>query len=500
MRRPWTIGVKLGFTFLLICLALVGTEAAGLWSARSIQARLDDTVNRTAKRLELGVHAQGLTASFFFEERSIILAKLMDDPELAKRAASRLKDELATFDSDLQTIATLADTPEGKDTAARIQDSKRRWADLHTQILAMVQAGQVAEAHKRSDTEGRPVRDALRKQFEGLLAAERAALAADLAQAEGTYHWALGFLGALLLVAIGLAVAAGSTIRSVTTRLRTALAHLTSGAAQVRAASTQVSGLAQGLSQGATEHAASLEETSASMEEMAAMTRQNAEGSRLAAGQMVDTERAVLEAHNALGDLVASMTAIGESSSKITKIIRTIDEIAFQTNILALNAAVEAARAGEAGMGFAVVAEEVRNLAQRSAQAAKGTASLIEEAAANAGAGSNRVEAVADAIKAVTAASARIKGLVQEVSTASTQQSQGIDQVTQAIAQMEKVTQTTAATAQQSAAASEELNAQAEQSMQVVEELQAMVGGTAVWASAADEPPAARGAGLRRAA
>src|SRR5262245_62189756 len=179
------------------------------------------------------------------------------------------------------------------------------------------------------------------------------------------------------------------------------------------------------------------------------------------------------------------MTAIRESRKKVAKIIKVIDEIAFHTNILALNAAVEAARAGEAGMGFAVVAGEVRNLAQRSAQAAKDTASLLEESIARSQEGAGRVEQVASSIAAITENVARVKGMVEEVRQASRQQSQGIDQVTQAIAQMESVTQTTAATAEESAAASEELNAQAEQSMAAVRRLEVLVNGKTASAQAA---------------
>jgi len=161
----------------------------------------------------------------------------------------------------------------------------------------------------------------------------------------------------------------------------------------------------------------------------------------------------------------------------VSKIIKTIDEIAFQTNILALNAAVEAARAGEAGMGFAVVADEVRNLAQRSAQAAKDTAGLIEESIARSEHGTSTVNQVATSIASITESVSQVKGLVNEVSAASQQQTQGIDQVTHAVAHMEKVTQNAAATAEESAAASEELNAQAESSVAVVRELQELVVG-----------------------
>jgi methyl-accepting chemotaxis protein len=154
--------------------------------------------------------------------------------------------------------------------------------------------------------------------------------------------------------------------------------HLSETAAGTAAASGQVSTAAQSLAQGATEQAASLEETSASMEEMASMTRQNAENSQSAAGLMTEVDGHVRTSNETLAEMVSSMAAIQESSQQVGRIIKTIDEIAFQTNILALNAAVEAARAGEAGMGFAVVADEVRSLAQRSAQAARDTATLIE--------------------------------------------------------------------------------------------------------------------------
>jgi methyl-accepting chemotaxis protein len=281
--------------------------------------------------------------------------------------------------------------------------------------------------------------------------------------------------GQLFVFLVG-ASAAFVIIRSTNGALGLAIAQLTEGTEQVVAAAGQVSTSAQELSQGATEQAASLEETSASMEEMSSMTRKNAENSQTTAGLMIEVDGRVGESAQALSDMVTSMDAIQESSQQVSKIIKTIDEIAFQTNILALNAAVEAARAGEAGMGFAVVADEVRNLAQRSAQAAKDTAGLIEQSIERAQGGSRKVDVVSNAIAGITESVRKVKALVDEVSVASQQQAQGFDQVSQAIAQMEKVTQTTAATAEESAAASEELNAQAETSMTVVRQLERLVG------------------------
>ena len=318
--------------------------------------------------------------------------------------------------------------------------------------------------------------DALLKQAQEATAAHAAEEILALDSLKRIVFWFAG--SGLILCAIA-GVWAWRTTAAVTKQIAASVESLTTGMRQVSSAAGQVAGSAQSLSQGSTQQAASLEETSASMEEMASMTRRNAENSHEAATSMAETEKLVGDANSALGEMVTSMVAIKESSDKVSKIIKTIDEIAFQTNILALNAAVEAARAGEAGMGFAVVADEVRSLAQRSAQAARDTATLIEESIARADQGHLRVTQVSGAIEAITASAGRVKELVDAVSVASREQSHGIDQVTQAITQMEKVTQNTAATAEESAAASEQLSAQAESSMAVVGRLATLVGSQA---------------------
>jgi methyl-accepting chemotaxis protein len=302
---------------------------------------------------------------------------------------------------------------------------------------------------------------------------------------------------ALVLSALAWAVAQVVVVaisRATKTSLSAMSVALATNAQEVVSAAGQVSTSAHLMSQGASEQAAALEQTSASMEEMASMTRKNAENATHAATLVTSVSRQATESSTALSQMVGSMAAIKDSSHKVAKIIKTIDQIAFQTNILALNAAVEAARAGQAGLGFAVVAGEVRNLVQRSAQAARDTAGLIQESITRSQEGAGSVDQMAAAIRAIAESVARVKGIMDEVREASQQQTQGIDQVAQAIAQMEKVTHTAAATADESAAASEQLNAQADSAMAVVRELEALVSGRASVAPAAMTP----GLGTRR--
>ena len=207
------------------------------------------------------------------------------------------------------------------------------------------------------------------------------------------------------------------------------------------------------------------------------MTRNNADHSRAAAEEMDKVNRRVQDSNAALTEMIVSMHDIRASGDRISKIIRVIDEIAFQTNILALNAAVEAARAGEQGAGFAVVADEVRSLAQRSAQAAKDTAPLIEESIAKSNEGSVKLEQVASAIRDITEIAARVKLLVDNVNVGSQDQARGVEQVSKAIQQMDQVTQATAASSEESAATSEELAGQAETMNGIALQLRAVVEG-----------------------
>ena len=283
-----------------------------------------------------------------------------------------------------------------------------------------------------------------------------------------------------LLIAFSLLIGAILVyiVREITTYLRQTIADLSESADEMTRAAFQVSSSSQSLAQGSSEQAAALEETSAASEEINSMSIKGSENSRGAADLVTQSQQKFVHANQSLDQMVMAMSEINTQSDKISKIIKVIDEIAFQTNILALNAAVEAARAGEAGMGFAVVADEVRSLAQRSAQAAKDTAALIEESIAKSHDGKLRVDQVASAIRSIGEESAKVKMLVDDVNLGSQEQASGIAQISKAIAQMEQITQSTAASAEQSASAAEELNAQSETLKDVVNGLRARVGGS----------------------
>ncbi|MEA1968718.1 MAG: methyl-accepting chemotaxis protein [Thermodesulfobacteriota bacterium] len=280
---------------------------------------------------------------------------------------------------------------------------------------------------------------------------------------------------ALSVIIAGLLLAFFIT-RGITKSITRIIEALNEGANQVVSASGQVSSASQSLAEGSSEQAASLEETSSSLEEIASMTKQNADNATEADTLMNKASQVINRANASMKDLTFSMKEISQASQETSNIIKTIDEIAFQTNLLALNAAVEAARAGEAGAGFAVVAEEVRNLAMRSAEAAKNTALLIEETVKKVGEGSKIVDTTENAFAEVASSSSKIGELVGEIAAASKEQANGVEQVNTAVTEMDKVTQQNAANAEESASASEEMNAQAEQMKSVVEELIQMVG------------------------
>jgi methyl-accepting chemotaxis protein/methyl-accepting chemotaxis protein-1 (serine sensor receptor) len=276
-----------------------------------------------------------------------------------------------------------------------------------------------------------------------------------------------------LLAGVAIAI---FTTRSIAQGLRKAAADLGDSVEQVAGAASTIAASAQALASGASQQAVALADTSGSTGQITTAAQKNAEDCRAAAELVAQSQLKCTNANASLDAMARAMSEIGESSEKISRIIKLINEIAFQTNLLALNAAVEAARAGEAGMGFAVVADEVRNLAQRSAQAANDTASLIEESIRRATDGQHTLEEVVAAVRGLTGDSSNVKLLIERVNGAIQQQAGAIKDIGAAVSQIDGATQTTAASAEENAAAAEQLTAQSEVLKGIVKQLTVMVG------------------------
>jgi len=259
-----------------------------------------------------------------------------------------------------------------------------------------------------------------------------------------------------------------NALNDITTNLSSTMSDINIAAGQVEIGSQQISDGGQALSQGTTEQASSIEELTASIEAIAGETKKNAVNAN-EANELANTVRSqAVKGNEQMSDMVTAMVEINDSSKRISKIIKVIDDIAFQTNILALNAAVEAARAGQHGKGFAVVAEEVRSLAARSAEAAKETTGLIEGSIAKVNVGSKIADQTAESLKDILSQIEKVTTLVGNIAQASNDQASEIAQINQGVEQVSQVVQTNSATAEESAAASEELSGQAEMLRQMV--------------------------------
>lgn len=285
------------------------------------------------------------------------------------------------------------------------------------------------------------------------------------------------FLVSILITVLVIVIVLLTIIKDIVKSMDEITRDLDSSADQVAAASSQLQTVGQKLAEGTTEQAASIQETSATLEESSSMIHQNNQNTIQAAALAKKSKEFADKSNAKMKEMMSSMDKLKKSSSEIGNIIKVIEEIAFQTNILALNAAVEAARAGEAGRGFAVVAEEVRNLAQRSAQAAKDTASIIESNIDLSEQGVDIAKNVYESLMEIDDQTKRVSELLDEISIASNEQTQGIEQINKAIFQMEAVVQANASTANESASASQELSAQTLSMKDIVHRLYAIVEG-----------------------
>lgn len=487
-----TIGKKLMIAFASSLAAAMVLAGAYLYSVAALSGELTVTIKSTAKKTFLVAEIQGQLFKMRACQRGVLLFSIENARDTAAANKQEFETRAAEVGSLVEQIKPLLTLDKARVDLASIESQSSELKGYFEQVAERAMAGDAKGAAEIDFAHNIKLYDSLEASARDLLDIEKQGMQESSERGAAAASHARWAAWSLALIALAIAPITLMLIIRTTRQLRDVAAHLHDGAQQITSAASQVASSSQTLAQGASEQASSLEETSASSEEITSMTRKNAENSQAAAAVMSEVDQRVAEGNRTLEEMIQSMQEITGSSDKISKIIKVIDEIAFQTNILALNAAVEAARAGEAGMGFAVVADEVRSLAQRSAQAAKDTASLIEESIGKSNEGSQRLEHVAQVIHAITESASKVKTLVDEVNLGSQEQARGIEHISKSIAEMDRVTQSNAASAEQSASASEEMSAQSEALQNIARELRELVGGESASASPAARRPESR--------
>ena len=493
------IGVRMGMGFGLILVLTLLVAVLGLTRMSQIQGHLDDVARDHMGKLKLVGSMRDAMQTGAIAVRNLVL--LTDEADMAAET-QRIIEQRKIYVETSNKLAEVAKSEAEKSLFAQIADARARTEPLLDKAMEFAMGNPIA-ATEVLIAEARPAQTQWLNSLEAMAAFQEKGTAQAVEEANAAYASALG----LMLSVSALSLVLGGFIawwitRSITTPINQAVkvtqtvasgdltgrievssgdefgqlqqalkdmnASLVNIVGQVRTgtetiavASREIASGNADLSSRTEEQASSLEETASSMEELTSTVRQNAENARQANQLVVSTADVAVKGGQVVGQVVDTMASIKDSSRKISDIIGVIDGIAFQTNILALNAAVEAARAGEQGRGFAVVASEVRNLAQRSAGAAKEIKALIEDSVGKVDAGSELVDKAGHTMEEIVSSVKRVTDIMSEIAAASQEQSAGIEQVNQAITQMDDATQQNAALVEEAAAASESLQDQA---------------------------------------
>lgn len=408
-----------------------------------------------------------------------LLSMILEErPQDRKPYYDDLKQRLVETKELLSALEALSMGADEKAAMNEYKEALTKYVEVRTRIINLALAGKQRLAWELYQNEAAPFFKAYIDSI-GKLTDINVKESDDMyAQSKKDATTSTIMLLVISLASFGLLLTLGTMVsKMITGPISQAVGELDEGAHQVAAASEQLSAASEQLASGTSEQAAAIQETSASIEESDSMVRQNTDNTQEAAVLAKKTKEFADRSQDKMEKMTVSMGELKKSSDDIAKIIKVIDEIAFQTNILALNAAVEAARAGDAGKGFAVVAEEVRNLAQKSAQATKDTAKIIESNLLLSKQNTDMTQEVDSDIKEINLQAQKVSDLLGEIAVASKEQSQGIEQIDKAIKQMEQVLHSNASTAEESASASRELSSQADSVKDIVQTLLVMVEG-----------------------
>ncbi|MGK5011235.1 methyl-accepting chemotaxis protein [Janthinobacterium sp. MDB2-8] len=507
LLRNVSIGVRLGMGFAVILLFSMVITGISVW-------RLHDVATATRTMMELPLAKERYISDWYSKidsgvRRTTAIAR-SSDTTLGAYFAEEAKRSSVVSGELQKKIEALISSPEEKELFRLVSEQRKVYLDSRAQVSKLKADGQEAEAEQAFQGVFVPGSTKYLKVVNDMLQHQRASIDTTAREIDAVAKTSRNLLLTLALLALGFGIVCAwvlttgivrplrtavdiarkvadgdltaqidasakdetgqllQALKDMNTSLLNIVGEVRSGTDSIATSSTQIAAGNQDLSSRTEEQAGSLEETASSMEELTSTVKQNADNARQANQLAASAAQVAVKGGEVVAQVVGTMQSINASSNKIVDIISVIDGIAFQTNILALNAAVEAARAGEQGRGFAVVASEVRNLAQRSASAAKEIKTLIGASVEQVNAGSMLVAKAGSTMNDIVDSVQRVSDIITEITAASSEQSVGIDEINRAIGQMDAVTQQNAALVEESAAAAESMQHQAHNLAQVV--------------------------------